>query len=108
MRALLLRHAESAHNAHTGAEALADEEGDRLTERGREQALAAAAGLSGLGVSRLLTSPMRRARETADAVGAALGLAPTVLPHTHELTEGETFEQLVGRVRLLKAELEAL
>ena len=64
-RALFLRHGESAHNAHTGSEALADEEGDRLTERGREQARAAAAALAEHGVTRLLSSPQQRAQETA-------------------------------------------
>jgi len=107
-RALLLRHGESVHNAHTGREALADEEGDRLTERGREQAAAAGAGLAGSGIARLWTSPMRRASETAEAVGAALGLEPAVLPYAQELSSGESFEGLVARVRRLKAELEAL
>ncbi|HET9154076.1 MAG TPA: histidine phosphatase family protein [Solirubrobacterales bacterium] len=107
MRALLLRHGESAHNAHTGTEQLGDEEGDRLTERGLRQAQAAGAALAGHGITRLLSSPMRRARETAEAVGAALELAPEELPFAHELRAGETFEQAIGRVRLLKAELEA-
>jgi broad specificity phosphatase PhoE len=107
-RALLLRHGESAHNAHTGAEALADAEGDRLTPRGVEQARAAGLGLAGHGVTRLLASPMRRAAETAAAVGAGLGLEPETLPFVHELSAGESFEQLVARVRRLKAELEAL
>ena len=107
-RAYLLRHGESASNAHTGTETLSAEAGDRLTDRGLRQAEAAGAGLAEKGVTRLLSSPMRRARETADAVGMALGLSPTVVPHTHELTAGETFEQLIARVRSLKAELEAL
>jgi broad specificity phosphatase PhoE len=106
-RALLLRHGESAHNAHTGREALADEQGDRLTERGREQAEAAGAGLAEHGITRLWTSPMRRAAETAAAVGAVLRLAPSPLPYTHELAGGESFEDLVARVRRLKGELEA-
>jgi broad specificity phosphatase PhoE len=106
MRALLLRHGESAHNAHTGAERLADEEGDRLTERGLEQAQAAAAGLRDCGATRLLTSPLRRARETAAPVGEALGLAPEELPYTHELHAGETFEEAIARVRQLQAALE--
>jgi broad specificity phosphatase PhoE len=106
-RALLLRHGESAHNAHSGSEALAEEQGDQLTERGREQARAAGRGLADYGVTRLLTSPLRRAAETADAVGASLGLEPTVLPHLHELGRGEGFEDLVARVRELKAVLEA-
>jgi broad specificity phosphatase PhoE len=104
-RALLLRHGESVHNAHTGSEALADEQGDRLTELGRAQAEAAGRGLADAGATRLLTSPLRRARETGEAVGAALGLEPAVLPYVEELSGGERFEQLVGRVRQLKGEL---
>jgi broad specificity phosphatase PhoE len=104
-RVLFLRHGESAHNAHTGAESLAPDEGDRLTERGREQAAAAALGLSGRGVTRLLSSPMRRARETAAAVGSGLDLEPAVLDFVDELRDGESFESLVARVRRLKVEL---
>jgi broad specificity phosphatase PhoE len=106
-RALLLRHGESAHNAHTGAEALAEDEGDRLTALGREQAAAAATGLAGQGITDLLSSPLRRTRETADAVGAALGLEPTALDYVQELSAGESFEQLVARVRRLKSALES-
>jgi broad specificity phosphatase PhoE len=105
-RALLLRHGESAHNAHTGSEALAEEQGDVLTERGREQAHAAGAALAEHGVSRLLTSPLCRATETAVAVGSMLGLEPATLSYVHELHSGETFEALVARVRRLKSELE--
>jgi len=108
MRALLLRHGESAHNAHTGKVALGDEEGDRLTERGLAQAHAAGRGLAEHGATRLLASPMRRAAETAAAVGAALELEPETLPYVHELGPGESFEELVARVRRLKAELQAL
>jgi broad specificity phosphatase PhoE len=106
-RALLLRHGESAHNAHTGSEALAEEAGDRLTERGLAQARAAGLGLADFGITRLLTSPLRRATETADAVGTALGLEPAVLPYVQELGRGESFEDLVARVRELKTALEA-
>ncbi len=107
-RALLLRHGESVHNAHTGKEVLDDAEGDRLTERGREQARGAGSGLAGEGITRLLASPMRRAAETAAEVGAALELEPETLPYVHELGTGESFEDLVARVRRLKAELEEL
>jgi broad specificity phosphatase PhoE len=107
-RASLLRHGESASNAHTGTETLSEEAGDRLTERGLAQARAAGAALRERGITRLLTSPMRRAAETAAAVGEALELAPVTVPHAHELTAGETFEQAVARVRRLKAELEDL
>jgi broad specificity phosphatase PhoE len=105
-RALFLRHGESAHNAHSGTETLAEEEGDLLTERGRDQARAAASALADEGVTELLTSPLRRARETADAVAAVLDLTPVVLPYAGELHAGESFEGAVGRARRLKVELE--
>jgi broad specificity phosphatase PhoE len=107
-RALFLRHGESAHNAHTGTEALADEEGDRLTERGREQARVAGAALAEHRPTLLLTSPLRRTTETAAIVGGALGLEPATLPYIHELHGEETFEALVARVRELKSELDSL
>ncbi len=46
-----------------------------LTELGRQQATRTGRWLSGLGVSALWTSPMRRARETADCIAAVTGLA---------------------------------
>jgi glucosyl-3-phosphoglycerate phosphatase len=108
MRVLFLRHGESAHNAHSGEERLAEELGDQLTDRGRSQAAAAAAGLHALdlGVTRLLTSPMRRATETAEAVGSALGLEPEPIPYAFEFHRGETWEEGFDRVRRLKARLE--
>lgn len=107
MRALLLRHGESVHNADRSGEPSAHSERDRLTEKGLEQAHAAGAGLRDLGVTRLLSSPLRRARETAQAVGDALGLEAEEIDYTGELTSRESFEQAVARVRRLKAELES-
>ncbi|MBS1880682.1 MAG: histidine phosphatase family protein [Actinobacteria bacterium] len=109
-RALFLRHGQSAHNAHTGSEELSAEEGDLLTELGQAQARAAGRGIAALelGVDRLLTSPMRRARETAAALAGPLGLEPEVVPHAHEMGgDGESFDQALGRVRQLRAGLEA-
>jgi broad specificity phosphatase PhoE len=107
-RALFLRHGESAHNAHTGSEELAEERGDLLTQLGREQARAAGEGIAalGLGVTRLLTSPTRRAGETAAALAAPLGLEPEVVEDAREVSVGEGFETAIGRVRRLRAELE--
>jgi glucosyl-3-phosphoglycerate phosphatase len=107
MRALLLRHGESVHNANRSGEPIPHSDGDRLTERGLEQAHAAGAGLRELGVTRLLSSPLRRARETAQAVGETLELDAEEIDYTGELTSGERFEQAIDRVRQLKAELEA-
>jgi len=106
MRALLLRHGESVHNANRSGEPAAHSEGDLLTEKGFEQAHAAGAGLRELGVTKLMTSPLRRARETAAAVAETIGLEPEEIDYTGELTSSESFEQAVERVRRLKAELE--
>jgi broad specificity phosphatase PhoE len=107
MRALLLRHGESIHNADRSGEPAAHSESDRLTEKGLEQAGAAAAGLRELGITRLLSSPLRRARETAQAVGDGLGLEPEEIDYVGELTSRESFEGAIERVRRLKGELEA-
>jgi glucosyl-3-phosphoglycerate phosphatase len=107
MRALFLRHGESVHNAAHSGEPAPHSDGDRLTEKGVEQAHAAGAALREHGVTRLLSSPLRRARETAGVVGEALGLEPEEIDYTGELSSGETFEQAVARVRRLKAELES-
>jgi broad specificity phosphatase PhoE len=105
MRALFLRHGESVHNVHTGEERLAEELGDLLTERGRAQAAAAGAALRDRGITRLLTSPMRRATETAEAVGAALDLEAEPIPYAFEYHRGEDFAEALHRVRRLKARL---
>ncbi|MFL5898429.1 MAG: histidine phosphatase family protein [Solirubrobacterales bacterium] len=106
-RALFLRHGESVHNAARGGEPVPGSDGDRLTQLGLEQAHAAGTGLREHGITRLLSSPLRRARETAQAVGEALGLESEEVDYVGELNSGETFEQAVARVRRLKAELEA-
>jgi len=107
MRALLLRHGESVHNAARSGEPAPHSDGDRLTKTGIAQAHAAGAGMREYGVTRLLSSPLRRAWETAQAVGDALGLDAEEIDYVGELTSGETFEQAVARVRRLKTELEA-
>jgi broad specificity phosphatase PhoE len=50
---------------------------------------------------------MRRARETAAALELELGVAATELDYVGEWRPGETFGELLGRVRRLRAELEA-
>lgn len=106
-RALFLRHGESVHNAARSGEPAPHSDSDRLTEQGIEQAHAAGAALRDHGITHLLSSPLRRARETAQAVGDALGLDAEEIDYTGELTSGETFDEMIARVRRLKAELEA-
>lgn len=55
-----------------------------LTETGHRQAAAAAAALTGAPAVRLVVSPLRRTRETAAPIAAALGLAPEI---RHEVAE---------------------
>ena len=87
MRLLLLRHGESVSNADPRAVALPEAEGDRLTETGREQADAAGRWLARRRFERLLSSPMGRARETAEIVGAQTGHEIAVVDEIHELRE---------------------
>jgi 2,3-bisphosphoglycerate-dependent phosphoglycerate mutase len=94
VRLLTLRHAESYSNAHPEAVALPELQGDRLTPRGWEQAQAAARGLRELQPTRLLTSPMRRARETAEVLTDELGIAAEVNDAIHELREAPEYMEL--------------
>jgi broad specificity phosphatase PhoE len=94
MRLLILRHGESRSNADPRAVALPEAEGDQLTDRGREQAEAAARWLAGRPVDRLVASPMRRAQQTAAAIARATGLEVETWDGIHELRESEGFGEL--------------
>jgi probable phosphoglycerate mutase len=94
VRLLMLRHAESRSNAHPRAVALPEREGDRLTQRGWEQARAAALGLREARAARLITSPMRRARETATVLADELGLSIELDDTIHELRESADYLSL--------------
>lgn len=72
MRLLFARHGESEANvrhviANRGS-------GYRLTERGRTQAIELADAVRAEAVTRILASPLRRAAETGEIVGRALGV----------------------------------
>lgn len=83
----VIRHAQAlknvAHPPDTPPEQL-----DALTPTGEEQARALGAALQGRGVTRVLTSPAGRARETAARVAAALGLEVEVAAGLAELARG--------------------
>ena len=76
-------------------------EGDRLTERGREQARAAGRALRASGATQLLSSPMERATETAEALSESLGLAVERLEGIHELREPEGFGKMSPEEQML-------
>jgi broad specificity phosphatase PhoE len=94
MLVYFVRHGESASNAAPGAMALPGNQGDRLTELGFEQARAVAERLGEAGATRVLTSPLRRARETAGVIAERLGLPITEVEELRELRESDGFGEL--------------
>lgn len=82
---ILLRHGEGLWNCHfddSRIDAAIHDPG--LTERGREQVLAAAERLAGAGSRRLIASPYRRTLETAGILARRLGLDIEVEPLVRE------------------------
>jgi probable phosphoglycerate mutase len=98
----MLRHAQSVSNAQKEAASLPDEEGDRLTDRGWEQARNAASALEGRGITRLISSPMRRARETAQPISEALDLPIEIDDAIYELREEEGYGRLAPEEQKLR------
>lgn len=83
---LLARHGETDDNAPP--QRVQGSIDTPLNERGREQARALAGELRDAGLRAIATSQLARARETAEIVGAALGLAPSVDPRLAESFRG--------------------
>ena len=102
MRVHILRHGQSVSNAQKHAASLDDSEGDRLTERGWEQARNAARALEGRGITRLISSPMRRAQETAEPIAAALELRVETDEEIYELREEEGYGRLAPEEQKLR------
>jgi probable phosphoglycerate mutase len=94
MLVYFVRHGESASNAAPGAMALPGNRGDRLTDRGFEQARAVAEHLGEAGATRVLTSPLRRARETAQVIAERLDLPITEIEELRELRESDGYGEL--------------
>jgi probable phosphoglycerate mutase len=103
MSLLLLRHGETRHSRERRFSGRAD---PPLTDRGAAQSAAAARRLaalsaSGLDVAAVLTSPLRRARATAEMVAAGLGLRPLADDDLAEtdfgVWEGLTFAEVRER-----------
>ena len=96
VRFLLLRHAEAEGNAAGQTQGRIDHP---LTERGRRQAQAAAGALGHYRPVALYCSPATRARQTAAAVGAPLGLEAAVDERLHELDHGDLDGQTIAEIR---------
>ena len=101
MLAFFLRHAESASNAEPGRD-LPDARGDRLTERGHDQARRAAAELAELGADPLVVEPAARARETAAPIAERLGLEIEVVEDLRELRESDGYGELSAEEQRLR------
>lgn len=67
----LLRH---GHTAHSAARRFSGHNDLELNELGVGEAAAAAQRLAGLGIEAIVSSPLRRTRQTADVAGSVLGL----------------------------------
>ena len=92
----LARHGETDANAEGRVQGSIDEP---LNERGREQARALAEEARELGLKALYTSHLRRARETAEIVGAAIGLEPIVDERFAESWRGEWEGRLIDEIK---------
>lgn len=91
---LLLRHGEtewSRDGRHTGSTDLP------LLEAGREQARALAPQLKGMAFARVLVSPLRRARETAELAGVSpIAIDPDLREWNYGVDEGRTTAQILA------------
>lgn len=85
-RVIVWRHGETAHNASGIYQGQLD---SHLSERGREQAAAAAQALAARQVDRLLSSDLARAADTADALAARTGLRVEHDPRLREIHVGQ-------------------
>jgi probable phosphoglycerate mutase len=79
---LLVRH---ATGDHVGRVLAGRAPGVRLSEAGRREAERLAGRLAGRAVHAVYTSPLERARETAEPIARRLGLEPCVAPGVTEL-----------------------
>ena len=95
---LLLRHGQTVLSVEKRFSGVGEQE---LTAVGRAQAAAAAARLATSGAVAVVSSPVRRAQQTAAAVAAALGLDVAVEPGLRETDfgdwEGYTFAEVRER-----------
>lgn len=81
----LARHGESDWNVAKRFQGHSDRP---LTERGRQQAQALADLVASEEIDAVYTSPLSRARETAEIVTARTGLEPVALPELREVDTG--------------------
>ena len=101
----LIRHAQSQNNALPEHQRVAD---PGLTELGHEQANRLAERVRSLQLTRLITSPFRRALETTEHLRIATGLVPEVRVALHETggcMEGVEPATMVGQPGLSRKQI---
>jgi 2,3-bisphosphoglycerate-dependent phosphoglycerate mutase len=80
--------------------------GPPLTAIGQQEAVQTAYWLGGRGVERLFASPFDRARTTAEAIAARLGLPVTFAEALREGGPGETLQQIRARMAELLVQID--
>lgn len=99
---ILARHGQTEWNRHKMLMGRTDEP---LTEEGFSQAEALAEQLKDFGITTIVSSPMLRAKQTAETVGKRLGIAPIKV---HQELRERNYGQDEGRmISELKAEARA-
>lgn len=97
-KVLLIRHGETDYNREHRLQGVMQ---IPLNERGRDQATAVARYLKGLSIDALYTSPILRAKETAEIIGKLIGLPPRGDERLREIEfgifEGLTFAEVERR-----------
>jgi broad specificity phosphatase PhoE len=86
LRLLLIRHAETTHNRDSRVQGQAD---IPLSETGERQAMAVGEALRDIPLAAVVSSPLGRARVTADAVASPHDLTVTPEPALMEMHVGE-------------------
>jgi len=86
-----VRHGESAANVFDRGGAQPGDGGDRLTEHGWAQARGLAERLRGEALETIVASPMRRAQETAAAIGEVLELPVSTDDDLFEVVQSDAY-----------------
>ncbi|HEV2740701.1 MAG TPA: histidine phosphatase family protein [Candidatus Elarobacter sp.] len=96
----VVRHADAVPESDEAFTIYDDYEAHPLSARGRAQAEAVAEHFADLKLAAVYTSPIRRARETADAIAAVAGVTVHDEPGVREITIGPTDDAMALRDRL--------
>jgi 2,3-bisphosphoglycerate-dependent phosphoglycerate mutase len=96
----VVRHADAVPESDDAFTIYDDYEAHPLSARGRAQAEAVAERFADLEIAAVYSSPVRRARDTADAIAAAAGVAVREEPGVTEIAIGPTDGAMALRDRL--------